>query len=59
MKVTPYGKGDYRLSEGKSTKESTNCICQAEYKQGLKEDFKTMTITLCGVPCRNSENSIN
>ena len=58
-KVTPYGKGDYRLSEGKSSKESTNCIRQAEYKQGLKEDSKTMTITLYGVQCRNSENLIN
>ena len=59
MKVTPYGKGDYRLSGGKSTEESTNRIRQAEYKQGLKEDSKTMTIMLCGVQCRNSENSIN
>ena len=59
MKVTPYGKGDYRLSGGKSSEESTNRTCQPEYKQGLKEDSKTMTITLCGVQCRNSKNSIN
>ena len=59
MKVTPYGKGDYRLSEGKGSEESTNHTRQMEYKQGLKEDSKTMTITLCGVQCRNSKNSIN
>ena len=59
MKVTPYGKGDYRLSGGKSSEESTNRTRQLEYKQGLKEGSKTMTITLCGVQCRNSENSIN
>ena len=59
MKVTPYGKVDYGLSGGKTSEESTNCIRQAEYKQGLKEDTKTMTITWCGVQCRNSENSIN
>ena len=59
MKVTPYSKGDYRLSEGRSSEESTNRTRQAEYKQGFKEDSKTMTIMLCKVQCRNSENLIN
>ena len=59
MKVTPYGKVDYRLSEGKSSEESTNRIRQVEYKQGLKEDSKTMMIMWCGVQCRNSKNLIN
>ena len=59
MKVTPYSKGDYRLSEGNSIEESINRTCQAEYKQGLKEDSNAMTVTLCEVQCRNSENLIN
>ena len=59
MKVTPYSKEDYRLSEGNSSKESINCTRQAEYKQGLKEDSKAMTVMLCEVQCRNSKNSIN
>ena len=59
MKVTPYSKGDYRLSEGNSIEELINRTCQVEYKQGLKEDSKAMMVTLCEVQCRNSKNSIN
>ena len=60
MKVTPYSlKGDYRLSEGNSSKELINLTCQVEYKQGLKEDSKAMMVMLCEVQCRNNENSIN
>ena len=44
MKVTPYSKGDYRLSEGNCSEESLNRIRQAEYKQGLKQDSKAMTV---------------
>ena len=59
MKVTPYSKGDYQLSEGNSSEELINRTHQAEYKQGLKGDSKAMTVTLCEVQCRNSENLIN
>ena len=59
MKVTPYSKEDYRLSEGNSSKELINRTCQAEYKQGLKEDSKAMMVTLWEVQCRNSKNSID
>ena len=56
MKVTPYSKGDYQLIEANSSEESINRTCQAEYKQGLKEDSKAMTLMLCEVQCRNREN---
>ena len=59
MNLTSYIQGDYQSSGGNSHEKSINHTHQVEYNQGVKENPKTMIVTLCELQCRSSENLIN
>ena len=58
MKLTLCIQGEYQSSEGISSKKSIYHTHQVEYYQGVKENPKTMIITLCEPQCKSSEKSI-
>ena len=58
MNLTSCIRGEYQSSEGISSKKSINHTNQVENYQGVKENPKTMIVTLCKPQCKSSEKSI-
>ena len=58
MNFTSCIQGEYQSNEGISSEKSINHTNQVENYQGVKENPKTMIVTLCKPQCKSSEKSI-
>ena len=58
MNLTSCIQGEYQSSEGISSEKLINHTHQVEYYQRVKENPKTMIVTLCEPQCKSSEKSI-